>query len=240
MTFSYVGSNGRRLLQQQQLSLTSLNPNFGTVRYVTGNITSNYQSLQVQFQRSIAHGFQALTAYTWSHSIDFGSNYSALPLTRGNSDFDVRHNFQAGATWDLPLVKTSPLISAVLNRWGLDGRLIVRTGFPITLSGNYLTDPSTGSHYYTNVNLVPNQPIYLYGSNYPGGRALSRAAFSLPTGTDLGNAPRNFVRGFGANQVNLAARREIHIREPLTLQFRTLSVRQVPLVRLPELDWPEH
>jgi hypothetical protein len=26
---------------------------------------------------------------------------------------------------------------------------------------------------------------------------------------------------------------------PLTLQFRTLSVRQVPLVRLPELDWPE-
>lgn len=26
---------------------------------------------------------------------------------------------------------------------------------------------------------------------------------------------------------------------PLTLQYRTLSMRQVPLVRLPELDWPE-
>ena len=25
---------------------------------------------------------------------------------------------------------------------------------------------------------------------------------------------------------------------PLTLQYRTLSMRQVPLVRLPELDWP--
>ena len=25
---------------------------------------------------------------------------------------------------------------------------------------------------------------------------------------------------------------------PLTLQFRTLSMRQVPLVRFPELDWP--
>jgi hypothetical protein len=29
------------------------------------------------------------------------------------------------------------------------------------------------------------------------------------------------------------------VEVPLTLQFRTLSVRQVPLVRLPELDWPE-
>lgn len=27
---------------------------------------------------------------------------------------------------------------------------------------------------------------------------------------------------------------------PLTLQYRTLSMRQVPLVRLPELDWPAH
>ena len=25
---------------------------------------------------------------------------------------------------------------------------------------------------------------------------------------------------------------------PLTLQYRTLSMRQVPLIRLPELDWP--
>jgi hypothetical protein len=28
------------------------------------------------------------------------------------------------------------------------------------------------------------------------------------------------------------------VEVPLTLQYRTLSVRQVPLVRLPELDWP--
>ena len=30
------------------------------------------------------------------------------------------------------------------------------------------------------------------------------------------------------------------VEVPLTLQFRTLSVRQVPLARLPELAWPEH
>ncbi len=28
------------------------------------------------------------------------------------------------------------------------------------------------------------------------------------------------------------------VEVPLTLQYRTLSMRQVPLVRLPEVDWP--
>jgi hypothetical protein len=28
------------------------------------------------------------------------------------------------------------------------------------------------------------------------------------------------------------------VEVPLSLQYRTLSMRQVPLVRLPELDWP--
>jgi hypothetical protein len=35
-----------------------------------------------------------------------------------------------------------------------------------------------------------------------------------------GDAPRNFVRGFGEFQINLGARREFHIRDGLSLQFR--------------------
>ena len=35
-----------------------------------------------------------------------------------------------------------------------------------------------------------------------------------------GDAPRNFVRGFGEAQLNLAARREIHLHDPFVLQFR--------------------
>ena len=31
----------------------------------------------------------------------------------------------------------------------------------------------------------------------------------------------------------------VEVEVPMTLEFRTLSVRQVPLLRLPELDWPE-
>ena len=39
-------------------------------------------------------------------------------------------------------------------------------------------------------------------------------------GPAQGNAPRNFLRGFGAWQMDLAVRREFPIHERLTLQFR--------------------
>jgi hypothetical protein len=71
-----------------------------------------------------------------------------------------------------------------------------------------------------NVNIVPNVPVYLYGSQYPGGRAINAAAFSLPPGTANGDAPRNFVRGFGELQMNMAVRRDFPITERARLQFR--------------------
>jgi hypothetical protein len=169
----------------------------------------------------MSHGLQALAAYTWSHSIDFGSSDAANPLTRGNSDFDVRHNFSGGATWDLPATGGNKVIGSLLDHWGVDTRLQVRTAFPVTLQGNFLVNPVTGSSYYGVPNLVPGQAIYLYGSQYPGGRAINPAAFAFPTDpNDPGNAPRNFVRGFGAWQINLAVRREFPIHDKLRLQFR--------------------
>jgi Carboxypeptidase regulatory-like domain/TonB-dependent Receptor Plug Domain len=227
LTFSYVASNGRRLIQEQQLSLSSLNSNFGTVYYYPNGVTSNYQALQVQFQRSINRGVHALGSYTWSHSLDYGSNNAALPLMRGNSDFDVRNNFQGGLSWDLPDASKNKMAGAFLNDWGVDGRLNAREGFPITLNGNLLTDPTNGSQYYSGVNYYPLRSIYLYGSQYPGGRVLNgganneiNPAFTAPAGTTSGNAPRNFVRGFGATQINLAARKEFPLTEGFRLQFR--------------------
>jgi hypothetical protein len=108
----------------------------------------------------------------------------------------------------------------LFNGWGVDARFMARSGFPVSLMGNENIDPGNGSLYYTGVNLVPNAPIYLYGDSYPGGRAINPSAFAQPSGSDLGTAPRNFVRGFGANQVNLATRRDFHLVEDLVLQFR--------------------
>ena len=220
LSLSYVGSNGRRLIQEQQYSITSLNPEFGTIILIPSGITSSYQALQAKYQRSISNGLQALLSYTWSHSLDFGSNNSALPVVRGNSDFDVRNNFQAGASWDIPSKGLNRVMTPVLENWSIDLRALARTAFPVTLQGQSLIDSTTGSTYNSGVNLVPNQPLYLHGAIYPGGKSLNPAAFSTPTGVSSGDAPRNFVRGFGEFQINLGARREFHIRDGLSLQFR--------------------
>jgi hypothetical protein len=224
-TISYVGAHGVRLLQEQQQNIATLNPNFGDISFFPGGLTSNYQSLQTKFQRSISHGVQALASYTWAHSLDYGSTDPAYPLTYGNSDFDVRHNLEGALSWDLPKSHNAWL-KYFLGNWGVDGRLIARTAYPVTLLGNLFSDPVTGRRYYNGVDLIPNRPLYLYGSEYPGGRKFNAGpdaanpAFSLPHGEAPGNAPRNFVRGFNAVQANIAIRREMPIYDRLTIQLR--------------------
>jgi Carboxypeptidase regulatory-like domain/TonB-dependent Receptor Plug Domain len=223
LTISYVAANGRRLLTSSTTSVAAQNPNFTYVGYVPSGITSNYQALQTQFQRTLSNGIQALASYTWSHSIDYGTNDGMIPQTRGNSDFDVRNNLQIGISWNIPGVKSSAIARAVLNNWSTDGRFLSRTGFPIPLAGSVFFDPSNGSEAYSGLNLVPNQPIYLYGSQYPGGRIVNSAAFASPSTGLVGDAPRNFVRGFGEEQLNIAIRRDFPLHDAFHLQFRAES-----------------
>jgi len=220
ITLSYVGAAGRRLQGQQNLSFGGLNPNFSTIVYYRTNLTSDYDALQMQFQRSISQGVHALASYTWSHCIDSGSADAALPFQRGNCDMDVRHNVQGGVNWDLPSANRVKIVKVLTEHWGLDSRLLARTAFPVTLCGDQVTDPVTGNQFCGGLDLVPNQPLYLSGSQFPGGRSINSAAFAFTTGTALGTAPRNFVRGFGAWQINMAARREFPIQENVQLQFR--------------------
>jgi Carboxypeptidase regulatory-like domain/TonB-dependent Receptor Plug Domain len=226
LTISYVAAHGDRLLQEQRKNVSQLNPSFGDVSFFPDGVTSNYQALQIKFQRSISPGVQALASYTWAHSLDYGSTDPLYPLTHGNSDLDVRHNLEAAISWDLPKPSNSLFLKYVLGSWGLDGRLIARTAFPVTLFGNLFSDPATGDRYYNGVDLIPNGPLYLYGSEYAGGRILNggpnalNPAFSLPAGTAQGNAPRNFVRGFNAVQANVALRREMPIYDRLAAQIQ--------------------
>jgi len=239
LTVSYVASHAGRLLQTNQFS-SSINPNASSFSFVENGLTSDYDSLQVQFRRRLSQGLTALGSYTWSHCLDYGSQNYLLAYQRGNCDFDVRHNLSAAFSYDLPSVGKNAFLKAVLHHWGLDDRFIARTAFPVTLNGNQLLQPN-GQFYNAGLDFIAGQPVYLYGSNCdsilqanlppgkgcPGGRAINPNAFAAPptdpnTGNALrlGTAPRNFARGFAAWQMNLAVRREFPIYENLKLQFR--------------------
>ena len=226
VTISYVGANGRKLLEQDQINIAKYNPKFTSLVEYKNGLTSSYNALQVKYQRQVARGLQALASYTWSHSLDYGSYNAIFPYERGNSDFDVRNNATAALSYDLPSSSILPSrLEWLTSNWGIDGRFTVRAGFPITFNGNSYVDPSTNQTYYGGLNLVPNVPLYLYGSRttYPGGRRINPAAFSLPASGQSGNAPRNFLTGFGEVQADLAIRRSFHIHDRLQAQFRAES-----------------
>src|SRR5438094_3735252 len=233
LTVSYVGSHGARLLQQN-VFLPANNPSGAEFFFIGNALTSDYDSLQGQFRRRLSRGLTALASYTWSHCIDYGSSNFLTGYQRGSCDFDVRHNLSAAFSYDLPSVGHNHVLAALLHRWGIDDRFTARSWFPVTLNGKSLLDP-TGRQFHAGLNLVPGQPVYLYGANCatilqglgdlkpgqgcPGGRAINPQAFANVS-SDLGNAPRNFARGFGAWQMDLAVRRDFPIHERLRLQFR--------------------
>jgi hypothetical protein len=239
LTISYVGAHGARLLEKSQVDVGAFNSDFSTVYFLRNGLTSDYNALQIQFQRRLSRGLQSLASYTWAHSIDYGSYNFDVPYQRSSSDFDVRHNLTGAFMYDLPNLSERRFTRAIFDHWGFDNRLTVRTGFPVPIQGALTIDPATGQNYYSGLNEVPGQPLYLYGQQCagvyasglpcPGGRAMNPNAFSLPPGctpfscapgTAAGNAPRNFVRGFGAWQMDFAVRREFPIYERLKLQFR--------------------
>ena len=104
LTASYIGASGRRLLQTTVFVDPLTNSNIQEGAFVDNTASSQYNALQIQFQRRLSAGLQALASYTWSHSIDDGSASSSgnasnlgFPGTpnenRGSSDFDIRHAF---------------------------------------------------------------------------------------------------------------------------------------------------
>ena len=236
LTISYVGSHAARLLQQNEFEPAN-NPNSSFFIFVENGLTSDYESLQGQFRRRLSGGLTTLASYTWSHCLDYGSQNYIFGYQRGNCDFDVRHNLSAAFSYDLPNAGYNGFVNAVLNHWGLDGRFMARTAFPMTLSGNELLQPN-GQFYDAGLSFVPGEPVYLYGANCasvlqglgdltpgqgcPGGRAINPNAFASVS-SGFGDAPRNFARLFGAWQMDLAIRRDFPIREGLKLQLRAES-----------------
>ena len=230
LTLGYVGSHAARLPQENEFDGPTIgNPNASSFFVFQNGLTSDYDSLQIQYRRRLSQGLTVLSSYTWSHCIDYGSQNYLYSYQRGSCDFDVRHNLSGALSYDVPVVGENQILRKLFGHWGTDTRFTARTAFPVTLGGLAAPDPTTGQYNYDGLDLVPGEPIYISGSECaavyangllcPGNRAINPNAFAAPA-SGLGNAPRNFARGFGAWQWDLAIRREFPIYERLKLQFR--------------------
>jgi hypothetical protein len=237
LSASYIGAAGRRLLQSSVIDTPSTSPTLvGT--FIDNTANSSYDALQIQFQRKLSHGLETLASYTWSHSIDDGSAGSpglqsnlGVPgsenQNRGSSDFDVRHAFSAGVTYDVFVPKFNRFGNALLGGWSLQNVIQAHSAPPVDISDTNFSFFDNGVLADIRPDRVVGQPFYLQGSQYPGRKAVNPAAFTNPpvdptTGFPLrqGDLGRNVLRGFGATQWDFAVHREFPIHESLKLQFR--------------------
>jgi hypothetical protein len=225
---TYVGAAGRRLLLQH--ALVQPNPNIQGALLTTNGGTSDYDALQLQYQRRLSRGLQALASYSWSHSIDTASNDSSSlgPVSsngdRGPSDFDIRHSFTSALNYDIPRPNLGIIGRAVFRDWSTDAFFLVRTAVPVDLAASTASFPTTNAS--VRPDLVPGEPLYLFDSSFAGGKRFNPAAFTTPP-TDAngfalrqGDVSRNLLRGFGAWQLDLALRRSFPLGDKVNLQFR--------------------
>ncbi len=227
LSTTYVAAIGRKLLRTSQLF--NPNPNFQTVAITDNSATSDYHALQVKFERRMSRGLQALTSYTYSHSIDIASSdatsnfntvasLAAPNIDRGNSDFDIRHSFTAGVAYDLPSPSSHGLARDVFGGWSVQSFMFARSAPPVNIAG--ATFLAAGTLLAPRPNLIPGVPLEIHGPEFAGGKIFNRAAFAAaPAGTQ-GNFGRNVLRGFGAWQTDVGVERQFRLTERVGLRFR--------------------
>jgi hypothetical protein len=231
---SYVGAAARRLARVQALfPQFHRNPLFTRIDFVNNEGFSDFNSLQAQFKRRFAKGFQALLAYTWAKSLDTASDESIanlqapsgavdIGLDRGPSAFDIRHNFTGTASYEIPALGSNRAIRALTGGFAFDGILRLRTAAPVNISTNRDV-LNLGLTNVSRPDLVSGQPLYLTGASFPGGKVINPAAFdsnSPAAQNRQGTLGRNVLRGFGLQQLDLSLRRQFRLREGFQLQFR--------------------
>jgi Carboxypeptidase regulatory-like domain/TonB dependent receptor len=169
-TVGVQGSTAHKLIRiVNQNYLYPNNPSFGPVYFTQPDVNSNYNALLLTLRRSLSNGLQFQANYRWAHSIDeasyegpgFVTNQTYpqnLATERGDSDFDVRHNFNFSALYELPFGKNgSRLRKALLGGYQINTIFTAHSGFPWTpVTGQSISTPGGPS-------LSPTRPVAYYG-----------------------------------------------------------------------------
>jgi Carboxypeptidase regulatory-like domain len=193
---------------------------------------SSYNALETNL-RYVARRSNFLLGYTYSKSIDQGSNLGEQlnPLnnaaTRAISAWDMRQNFVGSFQVDLPFDRLSGSANRLTDGWSIAGTARFATGLPVTLLddsdnsllgtlgngvNNYLLDTPEyhGAPLDINTNPRNGRPEF---NNTP-------AVFTTEALGQLGNVPRRFFYGPGINNFDLTLTKMLKVTESKSFEFR--------------------
>jgi hypothetical protein len=218
------------------------NPVFDTgIATFRSNDLSNYNSLQVRFEKRPTHGLQFQVAYTWSHALDDASSASLGSqnqgdfrlqtnpmLEYGSADFDVRQRFVLSYAYDLPFGKNkafggnaSGVLNQIIGNWQVAGITIATTGnwfTPTDISTNLSTSDGGGEVASASRPNVVGNPN---GQPCVPGTLFNTCAFATNAVIgSFGDAGRNIIQGPGVQNWDISLFKIFPISEQKRVEFR--------------------
>ncbi len=210
------------------------NPSFGSLRTITNDEISNYQSMTLIFRQRMAHGLQMMASYTWAHDLDVStdSNGGGTPMNPywwradyGNSNWDIRHRVLATFVYDVPFFAVSnSLLKGMFTKWQANGIITLQTGMPFNVTtGTDTANTGSSGAFRPDLLHAPSDNCgigQLVGCIDPTAYTVQDLAPVNPKNYAYGNEGRNLLTGPGAQTVNFSLFKNFPIRERMQFQFR--------------------
>jgi hypothetical protein len=208
-------------------STTKANPKVANTTSWVSQGVSNYNALEVDVRRQLAHGLQLRGVYTFASNLDDGSawntsvsaNTPAFVMYPGNPGLDygpaatnIRHAGAINGTWQLPFGH------GLINGWSLSGIATLQSGFPLSPQLGYNPTGNGDTRNPVRPNRAPGFQGPLYSKTVK--QWFNPAAFTAPYPGTFGDLGRDTLTGPGLSELDLSVAKSTTIREGLRAQFR--------------------
>jgi Carboxypeptidase regulatory-like domain len=254
MEIGYIGSVGRHLRIQRNINQLIYNSGkasrpfptvsgtgpirpgsaLNNIAYVDSDSYSDYNALWFIVRKSLSHGVQVNSTYTWSKSMDVNSlgsqggynlqNNFDPHNNYGLSDFDVRNHFVFSGTWELPFRG-----NRFKEGWLLANITQLQGGNPLNVTTTSTYNGVTNTIRPSVIGLFSTgRGAVLASGNVPfiNGSACTAiiagcAFYTQPAG--FGNLGRNALAGPGFADTDLSLQKTTRLLESVSLVLRVDS-----------------
>jgi len=222
----YTNASG----QSVQGTRVGLGSNYGSTTAQSSIGNSNYNALETTVRYN-GRQLHFLLGYTYGKSIDQGSNIGEelnpfnARATRTISAYDMKHNFVASYTLNLPFERAFHRNNRLTSGWSIAGTTRFSSGFPVTIQdtsdnsllgtlgngvNNYLLDTPQFTPGHLQINTNPRN----------GRKAFNTDLFHEEALGQLGNSPRRFFYGPGIDNTDITFSKILKLTHSRSFEFR--------------------